>query len=123
MCHEEILFFLAAQVWIRRERCRVPTSIAVSEEKETSAGAGWWGVPCGSSSTQVAGILFSFWSGLWLFGYLCVGNPDLWDPGLVIVLGSFLCGLFTPSQLSTGNRVVPESHSERDASVASLAIR
>ena len=46
---------------------------------------------------------------LWLFGYLFVGNPDLWDRGLVTVLGSFFCGLFTPSNPSPGHRLVPES--------------
>ena len=40
---------------------------------------------------------------------LCVGNPDLWDRGLVCFWGTFLCGLFTPINPSPGHRLVPES--------------
>ena len=38
-----------------------------------------------------------------------VGNPELWDRGLVIVLGSFFGGLFTPTNPLPGHRLVPES--------------
>ena len=43
-------------------------------------------------------------------GHLCFGNPDLWDRGLVTVLGSFFCGLVTPTNPSPGHRFAPESH-------------
>ena len=38
------------------------------------------------------GYPFPFWFGLWL-----LGNPDLWDRGLVTALVPFFCGLFTPT--------------------------
>ena len=39
-----------------------------------------------------------------------MGNPDLWDRGLVCFWGTFLCGLFTPTNPLPGHRFVPESH-------------
>ena len=66
--------------------------------------------PCGSSSIKVAGTCllvlgFPFWL---LFSG--VGKPDLWDRGLVCCWGTFLCGLFTPTNPLPGHRFVPESH-------------
>ena len=39
-----------------------------------------------------------------------MGNPDLWDRGLVCFWGTFFCGLFTPTYPLPGHRLVPESH-------------
>ena len=59
--------------------------------KRLRPGAGWWGPRLRVSFS----LLVRF--GLWLFGHLCVGSPDLWDRGLVVVSGSFFCGLYTPT--------------------------
>ena len=84
------------------ERRRVPASIThVSEEKETSARGRLVGRPS-------CRYPFPFWLGLWLFGHLCVGNPDVWDRGLVTVLGlSFVACLPQLRQLPV-HRSVPE---------------
>ena len=68
------------------ERRRVPTSIThLSEEKETWARG--WLVGSARAVHRRPRLRVS----------LCVGNPDLWDRGLVTVLGPFFCGSFTPT--------------------------
>ena len=60
---------------------------------------------------QGCGYLFTcFGFSLLVVVLWCVGNPDLWDRGLVCFWGTFLCGLFTPTNPLPGHRVVPESH-------------
>ena len=93
------------------ERRRVPASITfVSVEKETSARGRLVGparaVP---RRSRLRVLVYLFWLLLLVVVLWCVGNPDLWDRGLVCFWGTFLCGLFTPTNPSPGHRFVPES--------------
>ena len=90
---------------------RVPASITfVSVEKETSARGRLVGIARAVIVDQGCGYLHScFGISLLVVVLWCVGNPDLWDRGLVCFWGTFLCGLFAPTYPLPGHRLVPES--------------
>ena len=65
--------------------------------KRLRPGVGWWGSPVRFIVDLGCGYPFL----LWLFSLLvvvlwCVGNPDLWDRGLVCFWGTFLLWLVYP---------------------------
>ena len=95
------LWCLAQVVWILRasdERRRALTSTAfVSEEKETSTRG--WLVGIARAVHRRSRLRVSF--SILVFSHLvvvllCVGNPDLWDWGLVCFWGTFLLWLVFP---------------------------
>ena len=91
-----------AQVWIRRasdERRRALTSTAfVSEEKETSARGRLVGIARAVHRRSRLRVSFSCLVCFPLVVVLwCVGNPDLWDRGLVCFWGTFLLWLVYPN--------------------------
>ena len=88
--------------WIRRasdERRRALTSTAfVSEEKETSARGRLVGIARAVHRRSRLRVSFSRLIGFPLVVVLwCVGNPDLWDRGLVCFWGTFLLWLVYPN--------------------------
>ena len=108
-----VVFWL--KFWIRRasdERRRALTSTAfVSEEKETSARGRLVGIARAVHRRSRLRVSFSCLVCFPLVVVLwCVGNPDLWDRGLVCFGEPFFCGLFTPTNPLPGHRLVPESH-------------
>ena len=107
-----VVFWL--KFWIRRasdERRRALTSTAfVSEEKETSARGRLVGIARAVHRRSRLRVSFSSLVCFPLVVVLwCVGNPDLWDRGLVCFGEPFFCGLFTPTNPLPGHRLVPES--------------
>ena len=89
-------------VWIRRasdERRRALTSTAfVSEEKETSARGRLVGIARAVHRRSRLRVSFSCLVCFPLVVVLwCVGNPDLWDRGLVCFWGTFLLWLVYPN--------------------------
>ena len=79
--------------------------------KRHRPGADWWGPPVRFIVDQGCGYLFTcFGFSLLVVVLWCVGNPDLCDRGLVCFWGTFLCGLFTPTNPLPGHRFVSESH-------------
>ena len=108
-----VVFWL--KFWIRRasdERRRALTSTAfVSEEKETSARGRLVGIARAVHRRSRLRVSFSCLVCFPLVVVLwCVGNPDLWDRGLVCFGEPLFCGLFTPTNPLPGHRLVPESH-------------
>ena len=95
-----VVFWL--KFWIRRasdERRRALTSTAfVSEEKETSARGRLVGIARAVHRRSRLRVSFSCLVCFPLVVVLwCVGNPDLWDRGLVCFWGTFLLWLVYPN--------------------------
>ena len=66
--------------------------------KRHRPGADWWGPPVRFIVDQGCGYLFTCF-GIFLLVLVlwCVGNPDLWDRGLVCFWGTFLLWLVYPN--------------------------
>ena len=66
--------------------------------KRHRPGADWWGPPVRFIVDQGCGYLFTcFGISLLVVVLWCVGNPDLWDRGLVCFWGIFLLWLAYPN--------------------------